>query len=77
MKKIRKLHKIRKNSNQISIPEHNFHRTVSRGNSYQKVTELLDALKKKLSSRYNHLIFDHPDKIFRIEEKLLLLLEEI
>jgi hypothetical protein len=73
----KKSKKLRRNSSQISIPEYNFHRSASRGNSYQNVLEHIEALKKKLRTKYNNLIFEHPDKIFNIEKQLLLLLSEL
>lgn len=72
MKKIK-----RKNPKQVSFAEREFFSAASRGNSYQSVLELIDRLKSKLRNRYNHLVFDDPNKIFEFEKTLLMLLETL
>lgn len=70
---------IRKRKNpsvkQISFDEREFYNVAGRGNSYKKTLLLLDALKKNLERRYQHLVFKDPKKIFTVEEALTLILE--
>jgi hypothetical protein len=74
---MKKKKKIRKNSSQVSFPEYNFYRLAERGNSYQNVLNLLDSLKKKLKVQYNHLLFEHPSKIFELEKELSAILKDL
>ena len=64
-----------KNPSQISISENLFHRTTSRLNTYKNVELLLERLKRSLKNRYGHVNFEHPTKIYKIEEALLEILE--